>query len=236
MGYEPMNESWQMAGERHETLGQYVAKTYLWMFAGLFVTFGIALAGYVTGAILYVFQVPYATLALTGLELLTVIWLSARIHKLSVGAARGLFLFYAALNGVVFSMYFLIFGVVEMVFVFAATALFFGMMAGVSLIFKLDLSGIRPLLVGGLLFLILFGLLSMFLNLGSFETVLCYAGIVVFLGFTAYDTTKIRDNYQIFSADPELLQKASVFSALQLYLDFINLFLYIIRLMNRNRK
>ena len=95
-------------------------------------------------------------------------------------------------------MYFLIFGVVEMVFVFAATALFFGMMAGVSLIFKLDLSGIRPLLVGGLLFLILFGLLSMFLNLGSFETVLCYAGIVVFLGFTAYDTTKIRDNYQIF--------------------------------------
>ena len=236
MGYEPMNESWQMAGERHETLGQYVAKTYLWMFAGLLVTFGIALAGYVTGAILYVFQVPYATLALTGLELLTVIWLSARIHKLSVGAARGLFLFYAALNGVVFSMYFLIFGVVEMVFVFAATALFFGMMAGVSLIFKLDLSGIRPLLVGGLLFLILFGLLSMFLNLGSFETVLCYAGIVVFLGFTAYDTTKIRDNYQIFSADPELLQKASVFSALQLYLDFINLFLYIIRLMNRNRK
>ena len=158
MGYEPMNESWQMAGERHETLGQYVAKTYLWMFAGLLVTFGIALAGYVTGAILYVFQVPYATLALTGLELLTVIWLSARIHKLSVGAARGLFLFYAALNGVVFSMYFLIFGVVEMVFVFAATALFFGMMAGVSLIFKLDLSGIRPLLVGGLLFLILFGL------------------------------------------------------------------------------
>ena len=134
MGYEPMNESWQMAGERHETLGQYVAKTYLWMFAGLLVTFGIALAGYVTGAILYVFQVPYATLALTGLELLTVIWLSARIHKLSVGAARGLlFLFYAALNGVVFSMYFLIFGVVEMVFVFAATALFFGMMAGVSL-------------------------------------------------------------------------------------------------------
>ena len=56
-------------------------------------------------------------------------------------------------------MYFLIFGVVEMVFVFAAIALFFGMMAGVSLIFKLDLSGIRPLLVGGLLFLILFGLL-----------------------------------------------------------------------------
>ena len=226
MGYEPMNESWQMAGERHETLGQYVAKTYLWMFAGLLVTFGIALAGYVTGAILYVFQVPYATLALTGLELLTVIWLSARIHRLSVGAARGLFLFYAALNGVVFSMYFLIFGVVEMVFVFAATALFFGMMAGVSLIFKLDLSGI----------LILFGVLSMFLNLGGFETALCYIGIVVFLGFTAYDTSKIRDNYQIFSADPELLQKASVFSALQLYLDFINLFLYIIRLMNRNRK
>ncbi|MFR4578494.1 MAG: Bax inhibitor-1 family protein [Clostridium fessum] len=182
MGYEPMNESWQMAGERHETLGQYVAKTYLWMFAGLLVTFGIALAGYVTGAILYVFQVPYATLALTGLELLTVIWLSARIHKLSVGAARGLFLFYAALNGVVFSMYFLIFGVVEMVFVFAATALFFGMMAGVSLIFKLDLSGIqstarwRTAVSDSL-----WSAFNEFLNLGSFETsaLLCrYRGIL----------------------------------------------------------
>lgn len=238
MDYESMNQMnqvYQAEGYRQETMGQYVAKTYLWMFAGLLTTFGIAMAGYLTGAILYVFRIPYALIVLTGLELLTVIWMSARIHKLSVGAARGLFLFYASLNGIVFSAYFAVFGLVDMVLIFGATALFFGVMAGVSLIFKVDVSGLRPILVGGLFVMIIFGILSWFINLGSFETILCYAGIALFLGFTAYDTGKIRNNYTYYSGNPELLEKASVFSALELYLDFINLFLYILRLMNRNR-
>ena len=223
-------------GERHETLGQYVAKTYLWMFAGLLVTFGIALAGYVTGAILYVFQVPYATLALTGLELLTVIWLSARIHKLSVGAARRAVSILCSFKRRCFLD----------VFPDLRCCGDGVCICGDRAVLRND-GGRQPDLQAGLernpsiarwRTAVSDSLWSAFnvLNLGSFETVLCYAGIVVFLGFTAYDTTKIRDNYQIFSADPELLQKASVFSALQLYLDFINLFLYIIRLMNRNRK
>lgn len=236
MDYTPMNQSYEAGAYGTETLGSYVAKTYLWMFAGLLMTFGIAIAGYATGAIFFVFQIPYGIMILTGLELLTVVWMSARVNKLSVGAARGMFLFYAALNGVVFSAYFLIFGVVEMVLVFASTSVFFGVMAAVSMIFKLDISGIRPLLVGGLFFLIIFGILSMFLNLDAFETVICYVGIVVFLGFTAYDTSKIRANYQYYSGNQELLEKASVFSALELYLDFINLFLYILRLLNKNRR
>lgn len=236
MDYEPMNQVYQAEGYGQETLGQYVAKTYLWMFAGLLMTFGVAVAGYVSGAIILVFQIPYGLLVLTGVELLTVIWMSARINKISVGTARGLFLLYAAINGVFFSAYFLIFGVVEMVIVFAATSLFFGVMAGVSHIFKLDISGIRPLLIGGLFFLIIFGILSWFINLGAMETVICYVGIIVFLGFTAYDTGKIRQNYTQFAGNEEILAKASIFSALQLYLDFINLFLYILRLLNKGRK
>ena len=161
--------------------------------------------------------------------------MSARVNKMSVGAARGIFLFYAALNGIVFSAYFLVFGVVQLLLVFVATSLFFGIMAGVSLIFKIDISGIRPILVGGLIFLIIFGILSMFLNLGAMETVMCYVGIAVFLGFTAYDTGKIRQNYVHFAENQEVLEKASIFSALSLYLDFINLFLYILRLLNRSR-
>ena len=235
MDYEPLNQMYEAEGYRRESLASYVARTYLWMFAGLLVTFGIALAGYMTGAIILVFQIPYGIVLLTGLELVTVIYMSARVHKISVGAARGMFLFYAALNGVVFSAYFLVFGVVEMVLVFGATALFFGLMAGVSLIFKLDLSGIRPILFGGLILMIVFGLLSWFINLGAFETLLCYAGIALFLAYTAYDTGKIRENYAYYSGNPELLEKASVFSALSLYLDFINLFLYILRLLNRSR-
>ncbi len=103
------------------------------------------------------------------------------------------------------------------------------------MIFKLDISGIRPVLIGGLFLLIIFGLVSMFMDLSGLETAFCYLGIVVFLGFTAYDTSKIRENYMTFSGNPELLEKAAVFSALELYLDFINLFLYILRLLNRSR-
>ena len=198
-------------------------------------TFAIAVTGYLTGAILFVFAIPYGLIVISGLELLTVFWMSARVNKMSVGAARGMFLFYAALNGIVFSAYFLVFGVVQLLLVFVATSLFFGIMAGVSLIFKIDISGIRPILVGGLIFLIIFGILSMFLNLGAMETVMCYVGIAVFLGFTAYDTGKIRQNYVHFAGNQEVLEKASIFSALSLYLDFINLFLYILRLLNRSR-
>lgn len=235
MNYDSMNQVYQEEYASQETLGRYVGKTYLWMFAGLLVTFGIAMAGYMTGAVLYVFTIPYALHVLTALELITVLWMSVRVNKLSVTAARGMFLFYAALNGVVFSAYFLIFGIVELVLIFAATSVFFGLMAAVSYFGKVDISGIRPLLVGGLVFLILFGVLSMFMNLGSFETVVCYIGIIVFLGFTAYDTAKIRDNYNYYSGNPEILEKASIFSALSLYLDFINLFLYLLRLFNKNR-
>ena len=148
MDYEPMNQSYGAGAYGQQTLGSYVAKTYLWMFAGLMLTFGIAMGGYATGAVFYVFEIPYMLFILTGLELLTVIVMSARANKISVGAARGMFLFYSALNGVVFSAYFLIFGVVGMVLVFAATSVFFGVMAAVSMIFKLDISGISFLLSG----------------------------------------------------------------------------------------
>ena len=65
-------------------------------------TFAIAVTGYLTGAILFVFAIPYGLIVISGLELLTVFWMSARVNKMSVGAARGIFLFYAALNGIAF--------------------------------------------------------------------------------------------------------------------------------------
>ena len=81
----------------------------------------------------------------------------------------------------------------------------------------------------------MFGILSIFLNLGVFNTLICYAGIALFLGYTAYDVSKVRENYYFYAGQGELLKKASIFSALQLYLDFINLFLYILRILG-NRK
>ena len=219
-----------------ETLGRYTAKAFLWMFIGLAVTFGVAMGGYATGAVFYLFSIPYIHIIMLVAELAVVLVLASRIHKLSVGAARGLFLAYAVLTGIVFSAYFLIFEVTSMVLVFAVTALYFGVMAVFGYFTSMDLSRIRNILVGGLLFLIVFGILSMFIPFfGAMERLYCIIGIVIFLAFTAYDTQKIKAFYYGYAGDEAMLSKASIFSALQLYLDFINLFLYLLRFLGKRR-
>ena len=217
------------------TLNQYVARSFLWMFIGLMVTFGTAYLGYMTGALIFVFFVPIMPVALVVAELAVVLVLSARIHKLKVGTARVLFLLYAVLNGVVFSTYFLIFEMSVLIYIFALTAAFFGIFALYGRFTKRDLSGFGPYIVGGLIFLLVAGIVSMLLPLGGLERVISLFGIALFLGITAYDSQKIGRYYVAYQDDSAMLQRASIFSALQLYLDFINLFLYLLRFFARSR-
>lgn len=219
-----------------ESVGRYTAKTFLWMFLGLGVTFLTALGLVASGLILQVFAIPYFHIILLVATLAVVFILSGRLHKMSVGTARAMFFVYAILNGVVFSVYFLLYDVFSLVLVFGATALYFGGMAVFGWVTKVDLSRIRNVLVGGLIFLIVFGLLSAFIpGLAVFDRILCLAGIAIFLAFTAYDTQKIKAYYAAFQGDEVMLKKASIISALQLYLDFINLFLYLLRILGRRR-
>lgn len=237
MDYETMNEGYQSASavNQVEPVSLYTAKTFGWMFLGLLVTFLVSVTGYVTGTILYVFQIPQVFFVLGIAEIAVVLFLSARINKLSVGMARGLFLLYAVLNGVVFSAYFLMFNLVDLVLVFAATSAFFGIMAVIGYVTKADLSKLRNFLMAGLVFLLAFWLLGMFINLAQFEMMACTVGIFIFLVFTAYDTQKIKAYHQAYGADAAMAKKASIFAALQLYLDFVNLFLYLLRVLGRRK-
>lgn len=220
-----------------ETLGAYTAKTFLWMFLGLLTTFGVALGGYVSGLTLAAYiSIPAFQIIVLVAEVAVVLFLSKRIDRLSVPVARGLFFAYAALTGIVFSLYFWIFDAASLILIFAATALYFGVLALYGYFTKADLSRLRPILVSGLLFLVVFGLISLFLPLSSgLDRIYCLVGIAIFLGFTARDTQKIKAYYAYYSHDPEMAQKASIFSALQLYLDFINLFLYLLRFLGRRK-
>lgn len=224
------------SGFARESIGSYTAKTFLWMFLGLMTTFAVALFGYATGTVLYLFAIPYIHIVLLVAELAVVLILSARLQTLNVATARVLFFAYAVLNGVVFSAYFLIFSMLSLILVFAMTAVYFGGMAVYGYCTKTDLSRLRPILVGGLIFLIVFSLLSLFLPMGMADRVVCLIGVAIFLAFTAYDTQKIRLLYQAYQGDQAMLERASIYSALQLYLDFINLFLYLLRLLGKNRK
>lgn len=219
------------------SLGSYTARTFLWMFLGLLVTFLVALAGYLTGITIYAYVfVPGFSIITLVAELAVVLILSSRIHRLSVPAARMLFFAYAALTGVVFSLYFYLFHLGSLILVFAATAVYFAGLALYGYFTKTDLFRLRPILVGGLILLLIFGVFSLFFPFSqSIDRIYCLIGIAIFLGLTAYDTQNIKSYYLLYQGDPAMAQKAAIFSALQLYLDFINLFLYLLRFLGRRR-
>lgn len=223
-----MNQVGQM-----ETLGQYTARTFLWMVLGLLVTFGVALACWLTGVVVYVWSFQIVILIATLIMSFT---MASRIERMSVGTAKAMFIAFSVLFGLTMSIYLLIFDLPSLILVFLATAVYFAALAAYGHFTRADLSGLRTILFSGLIFLIVFGGLSMFIPwLAAMDRIACIIGIAVFLGFTAYDTQKIRSYYHYYAGFPDMLEKAAIFSALQLYLDFINLFLYLLRFMGRRK-
>ena len=204
--------------------GEYTARTFLWMVLGLMVTFGVAVLCWLTNATIY------------ALILIPAVQVIVLIERMSVAAARTMFLIFSALFGFTMSIYLLIYDLTSLVFAFLATALYFGVLAAYGRLTGRDLSGIRPILFSGLLFLVIFGVISLFIPaLSLFDSISCLIGIAVFLGYTAYDTQRIRAFYHYYAGYPDMLEKASIFAALQLYLDFVNLFLYLLRFLGRRR-
>lgn len=224
------------------SLGRYTAKTFLLMFLGLMVTFAVAffLVGTVPGfyALVYAFYyVPYIHLILLVAELAVVIGMTAGLNRISVGTATAFFFLYSALTGVTFSVILWAYELESIILVFGATALYFGGMAVFGYVTNIDLSRMRNILLGGLIFLIVMNLLMMFIPaLEVADRVVCTVGVIIFLGYTAYDTQKIRSFYGAYQADEVMLKKASIYSALALYLDFVNMFLYLLRLLGKRKK
>ena len=227
---------------RRETLGQYTAKTFGLMFLGLLVTFGIAfyLSNTYSGLMLMVNAItamPYIHLVILVAELVVVIAMSAMIRKISPAAAMACFFVYSVLTGLTFGVLFAFYDVSTLVLIFGFTALYFGGMAVFGFFTKIDLSRLGPILIGGLIVLIVMNLLMLFIpGLQAIDRVMCTVGVIIFLAFTAYDTQKIRRYYLGFQGDDAMLKKASIISALELYLDFINLFLYLLRLFGNSKK
>ncbi|MGN1014520.1 MAG: Bax inhibitor-1 family protein, partial [Butyricicoccus sp.] len=146
-------------GQTTETMSRYTAKTFGWMFLGLLVTFAVSIATLYSGLFLYT-ATGIMPIVLAICELGVVIYLSARIHKLTVGAARLLFFGYAILNGLTFCSLFVCYSVSTLVYVFGMTALYFGIMAAYAYFTKADLTRIRPVLIGGLVTLLILTIAS----------------------------------------------------------------------------
>lgn len=241
--YYQQDQDQQLTPEvvHQESLGRYTAKTFAIMFLGLLATFAIAwfLSNTFTGFTVfwYAFHyIPHFEIVLLVAELAVVIGMSAMLKKMSPVAAAICFFVYAVLTGVTFAFFFLVFEFSSLALVFGFTALYFGGMALFGFFTNIDLSRLRYLLLGCLIALIVVNILMLFIpGLAVLDRVLCTVGVIIFLAYTAYDTQKIKAFYYGFQGDEAMLQKACILSALELYLDFINLFLYLLRLFGKRK-
>ena len=234
MSFDPYDFDRSHRAESDYPVGQYMSNVFLWMFLGLMITFGVAIGGWMTGISL-VLLAGFGPWVILVAQFVAVIALSAFVEKLSVGAARGWFVAYSVLTGLTVSQWLYIFELGSLVFVFLLTAAFFGAFGLYGLRTQSDLSGLRPYLVGGLVVLIVYGLISIFFPMGVMDAVMTLGGVLLFLAFTAYDMQRSLFFYEMYRYDSAMLEKAAIYSALELYLDFINLFLRLLQYVGKRR-
>lgn len=210
-------------------LREVYSKMFGWMFVGLLVTF---LTGYVVSnsydILLLVAQVPFIVYAI--IEIGLVIFFSLKIRTMSSTTAKICFLLYSFVTGLTFSFLFLVYELYSMIYVFGITALLFGIFALIGHFTNIDLSKFSTFLFMGLLAIVICSLINMFIGNETFDLILTIIGIVIFLGYTAYDIQKVKYNLDTFPQD-----NLAIFGALELYLDFINLFLKLLSLFGKRR-
>lgn len=212
-----------------------IRKVYVWMTLALVLT-GITAYGVASspGLMMTIIQTPAIMWGLIIAELAIVIAISAAINRLSLTTATLLFVLYSVLNGATLSLIFAVYTMSSIANVFFITAGTFGVMAAYGYFTKRDLSSWGKLLLMALIGLIIATLVNVFLVKSSgFDLILSYAGVLIFVGLTAYDTQKIKQMLAMQTDMGEGAQKVALLGALSLYLDFINLFLYLLRIFGR---
>jgi FtsH-binding integral membrane protein len=220
-----------------EVQASFVLKVYNWMTMGLAITALVSLGieMVLPGIRFVMLEKPFIFYGLLILELALVWGLSAAINKIPAFVATLVFLAYAALNGITFSIIFLVYSLGSIAYTFFITAAMFGATSVFGFVTKMDLSRIGGILMMGLIGIIIASVANIFVASDTLDWVISYAGVVIFVGLTAYDTQKIKNMSTVIDSSSEEGGKASIMGALALYLDFINLFLFLLRIMGRRR-
>ena len=211
-------------------------KVYVWMSLALIIT-GITAYGVASspGLITAFYTNQMLMWGVVIAEFALVFALSAALNRLSLSVATLLFVVYSVLNGVMFSSIFLVYTMSSVANVFFITAGTFAAMAAYGYFTKSDLTTLSKYLFMALIGLVIATVVNIFVGSSMLSLVISYAGVLIFVGLTAYDSQKIKQMLaQQVDAD-ETAQKVALFGALTLYLDFINLFLYLLRLLGNRR-
>lgn len=233
--YEQANQI-TLAQARQEASSVFLAKVFNWMAMGLGITGIVAFFTAQSGLARVIVGSPIFFVLIIG-ELGLVFYLSARINKIQAGTASMLFLGYSILNGLTLSVIFLAYTNSSIAGTFLITAGMFGAMAVYGLITKRDLSGLGSFLFMGLIGIIIASIVNIFLKSSGLYWMISFIGVLVFTGLTAYDIQKIKKMGEegIMSQGEEAIRKGSIMGALALYLDFINLFIMLLRFFGGSR-
>ena len=229
-------ENEQRYFEMTASSNKLLRSSFLYMILGLLVTFlvPVYMIFFNNNLINFVIRGYYAILIA---EVILVMVLSARIEKISPMSAKILFFVYSILNGLVFSMIGLAVGDIFLIgYTLAITIVMFGLLAIYGYTTKEDLSNYGGYLKTSLLTLLIVSVLNIFLKAPMLYWIVSIGGVVIFSALTVYDVNKIKQlAYRISDGDPEMVEKLGIIGALELYLDFINIFLYLLRIFSKRR-
>jgi len=220
-----------------QRISSFMAGVYGWMGCALAITAGTAYyVASVPAIFFYIHTHAFLAVVLIMVQLGLVFAISLFINRMSFITALVLFLLYSATLGVTLSSIFYVFTEGSILSTFLTTGLMFGAMSLYGYMTKADLTSIGTMSMMVLLGLVIGMLVNLFLQSEQFNYVLSGVGVVVFVLLTAYDTQKIKEFAQPLLADREAMQKVTLLGALMLYLDFINLFLFLLQFMGARRQ
>jgi FtsH-binding integral membrane protein len=217
------------------TIATFFNVVYAWMAAGLGLT--AVVAWYVStreDIQRMVFNLP-VLIGLIVVELALVWVISAAVHRLSATTATALFMLYSALNGLTLSFVFLRYTGASIGTTFVVTAGMFAAMSVFGMVTKRDLTAWGSLLFMALIGIIIASVVNIFLRSPILYWAVTYVGVIVFVGLTAYDTQKLKEIAVATAGDSRMAARLAITGALSLYLDFINLFLYMLRILGALR-
>ena len=208
-----------------------MAKTFGWMFIGLLVTFLTVYVISMNPNMLLNVMSTTGLILIVIIEFALVIFLSARITKMKPITAKISFLLYSFVSGLTFSSIFIAYEMSSIIFVFLITAVLFAIMAVVGAFTKIDLTKLGTYLLMALFGVILCTIVNIFLNSSSLDLIISIVIILIFIGFTAYDVQRISrlSDMNLIAED-----NLAIYGALELYLDYINLFLHLLSLFGNN--
>jgi len=232
----PLTYNNQSIDQQEEIQHAFILRVYGWMTFGLIVTAMAALMTLsIDGLMQAIVSNPFVFFGLIISELVVVVVLSRAINRFSPVVAGLVFTGYAILNGITFSIILLVYTSTSVALTFGITACTFGIMTLFGYTTHRDLTKMGSLLIMALFGLIIASLANLFFNNSIIYWIVTYVGILIFIGLIAYDTQKLKRMALGLGSDGQAMQNGSILGALMLYLDFINLFLLLLRVFGRRR-